>query len=265
MWVLLAGLASCVPNRKFVYLQNKTNALAGGLSTRDSARMESRDYSRKIYRIQINDILSISVRTLNENQMPFFNGAGQGNASVGSMGVGDIFYLNGYTVNDSGQVELPMMGKIKVVQLTLEEAKRQIENGLKQYFNNYFVVIKFGGIRFSVLGEINRPGKYLILQEQLNIFEALANAGDLTVLANRLEVQIVRQFPEGPQIYSVDLTDRTILYSPYYFVQPNDIIYVKPLKIRALGIGTTGFGTFQSILSLLSAVLFAATFIRTFR
>lgn len=241
--------------------------MANSRSNSDSTRSSTRDYSRSIYRIQINDILSISVRTLNENQMPFFNGnganlqGGQGSA----MGVGDIFYLNGYTVNDSGQVELPMMGKIKVVELTLEEAKQQIENGLEQYFNNYFVVVKFGGIRFSVLGEVNNPGKYLILQEQLNIFEALANSGDLTAIANRLEVQIVRQFPGGPQIYSVDLTDRNILYSPYYFVQPNDIIYVKPLKIRALGIGTTGFSTLQSILTVLSTVLFAATFLQTFK
>jgi polysaccharide export outer membrane protein len=148
-----------------------------------------------------------------------------------------------------------MIGKVKVAGLTLNETKRVIEDAAKQYFNNFFVSVKFGGIRFSVLGEVNNPGKFVILQEQLNIFEALANAGDLTTVANRREVEIVRQFPEGPKVYSIDLTDRNVLYSPYYFVQPNDVVYIKPLRVKALGTGVTGFGTFQSVITVLSALV----------
>lgn len=257
LFVFIVGFTACIPNKKLVYLQNKTQALADTTLPKD--------YTRTKYRIQINDILSIQLRTIDEQAVALFNNNSGGQVGqVGGLGGGDIFYLNGYTVDDSGQVELPMIGKLRVQGFTLNEAKVLIENKAKQYFNNFFVNIKFGGIRYSILGEVATPGKFVILQEQLNIFEAIANSGDLTVVANRSEVQIIRQFPEGPRIFSVDLTDRNILYSPFYFIKPNDIIYIKPLKVKSLGTGTTGVSTFQTVVSVLSAALliFSITRIR---
>jgi polysaccharide export outer membrane protein len=258
LWLLfIVGFTACIPNKKLVYLQNKTQALADTNVVKD--------YTRTKYRIQINDILSIQLRTIDQQAVALFNNnVGGQNMQVGALGGGDVFYLNGYTVDDSGRVELPMIGKLQLQGLTLAEAKGVIEGEAKQYFNNFYVDIKFGGIRYSILGEVVRPGKFVILQEQFNIFEAIANSGDLTIVANRNEVEIIRQFPEGPQVFSVDLTDRSILYSPFYFIKPNDIIYVKPLKVKSLGTGTTGVSTFQTVVSILSAALliFSITRIR---
>ncbi len=250
--LFLVLFASCISNKKLVYLQNKTLAID------DTTK---RDYARTKYKIQINDILSINVNTIDQQAVELFNKTGgtQQMMQQGGSAAGDVFYLTGTSVDDSGRVELPMIGKVQVAGSTLGEAKILIEEAAKQYFNNFYVEVKFGGIRYSVLGEVLRPGKFVILQQQLNIFEAIANSGDLTIVANRSEVQIIRQFPDGPQVYSVDLTDRNILYSPNYFIQPNDIIYVKPLKVKSLGTGTTGFGSFQSVIAILSAAILIYT------
>jgi polysaccharide biosynthesis/export protein len=254
---VILGFSSCISNKKLVYLQNKSQALA------DTS--QNQNYARTKYIIQVNDILSIQLRTIDQQAVELFNNnsAGQ-NRQGGVMGGGDIFYMTGYTVDDSGRVELPMIGKVSVQGLTLNEAKVVIEREAQQYFSNFFVIVRFGGIRYSILGEVGNPGKFVILQQQLNIFEAIANSGDLTMVANRKDVQIIRQSAQGPQIYTVDLTDRNILYSTNYFIQPNDIIYVKPLKVKSLGTGTTGVSTFQTVVSVLSAALlvFSLTRIR---
>jgi polysaccharide biosynthesis/export protein len=255
--LLILGFSSCISNKKLVYLQNKSQALT------DTS--QNQNYARTKYIIQVNDILSIQLRTIDQQAVELFNNNARGQSTQGSsLGGGDIFYMTGYTVDDSGRVELPMIGKIQVAGMTLNEAKVVIEKEAQQYFNNFFVIVRFGGIRYSILGEVGRPGKFVMLQQQLNIFEAIANSGDLSMVANRKDVQIIRQSAQGPQIYSVDLTDRNILYSSNYFIQPNDIIYVKPLKVKSLGTGTTGVSTFQAVVSVLSAALlvFSITRIR---
>lgn len=227
-------------------------ALNDTLNTTDYLRTEE-------YKIQINDILSVDIRSFDEKVIAIFKSAGSNAAQSGAQAGGDIFYITGYSVDKVGTIDLPVIGKLKVEGLTLPEAKVIIENEIIKFYNNVFVTVKLGGIRFSILGEVQRPGKFVILQNQLNIFEAIANAGDLTGVANRLQVQLIRQYPEGPKIYELDLTDRAILYSPYYFVQSNDIIYIKPLKVRSLGTGITGFGTFQNLVAVLSTVLLIIT------
>jgi polysaccharide export outer membrane protein len=94
-----------------------------------------------------------------------------------------------------------------------------------------------GGIRYSALGEFRRPGKFVVLQERMTIFEAIANAGDLNTIAKRDEVMLIRQYPDGTKIHRINLNDRQIIASPYYFIQPNDQLYVEPMKVREVGSG----------------------------
>jgi polysaccharide biosynthesis/export protein len=257
---LILCTVSCVSNKKLVYLQNKSQALADSVRGLDSTK----NFIRTDYNIQINDVLSVTIRGLDPAAVAIFNSVGvsgiQQNSGVSSGG--DIFYLNGYSVDNHGNIDLPVIGEIHVENLTLLEIKALVEKEASKYLKEPIVNVRLGGIRYSILGEVMKPGKNVILQRQLNIFEAIAHAGDLTTVANRSEVQIIRQFPEGPRVFEVDLTNRNILYSPYYFIQPNDIIYVKPLKVRSLGTGITGAGTFQSIVSVLSAVLLVITLTR---
>jgi polysaccharide export outer membrane protein len=127
------------------------------------------------------------------------------------------------------------LGKIQVVGLTLNETQNKIKGLAKLYLTEAFVRVGIGGIRFSIIGDVNRPGKYMVLQNRLTILEAISTAGDLSVSGNRRRVQLIRQYPEGSRIVHLDLTKRDFLSSPYFFLKPNDVIYVPPLRVRELG------------------------------
>jgi polysaccharide export outer membrane protein len=95
------------------------------------------------------------------------------------------------------------------------------------------------------------------LQSHVTIFEAIANAGDLTIIANREKALLIRQYPGGSKVHEIDLTNKQIMNSPYYFIQPNDQLYLEPLPVRQFGgnLGVTGFQTFNGVLSALSSIL----------
>lgn len=219
-------LNSCISNSSLVYLQNLQND-----SSLANDQLISYDISE--YQLQYNDIISIDIKTT----VPFINEAFQfqdGNVMrQGIQANSDVYYMTGYTVDKEGQVDLPILGKVNVSGATLDEAKTQLQSALREVVNeDIFVRVKLGGIRYSIFGEVNRPGKFTILQDRLTIFEALSNAGDFTTFAKRNEVVILRQYPNGTKIHRVDLLDRNIIQTPYYFIQTNDQIYAEPLKQR---------------------------------
>ena len=138
---------------------------------------------------------------------------------------------------------------------TLEEAKAIIDIEVQRYFKTYYLQVKLGGIRFATLGEFNRSGKQVILQNQATIYEAIAAAGDLGPLAKRDEIRLIRQYPEGTKIHTINLLDQSIIGSPYYFIQPNDVLYAEPLPQKAYGFGVTGAQTITTLVSALSSSL----------
>ena len=114
--------------------------------------------------------------------------------------------------------------------------------------------VKLTGIRYTVNGEVGSTGTKTLYQARVNIFEAIANAGDIEVTGNRKDVLIIRHYPQGQQIHHLNLLDVAVMQSPYYYIQPNDIIYVKPLKQKSWGTGTTGMQTVATIVTALSLV-----------
>jgi len=137
----------------------------------------------------------------------------------------------------------------------LEEAKAIINTEVQRYFKTYYLQVKLGGIRFATLGEFNRSGKQVILQNQATIYEAIAAAGDLGPLAKRDEIRLIRQYPEGTKIHTINLLDQSIIGSPYYFIQPNDVLYAEPLPQKSYGFGVTGAQTITTLVSALSSSL----------
>jgi polysaccharide export outer membrane protein len=209
-------------------------------------------YNKKEYKLQVNDILDVEIRSMNEEADKLFRSpslSGQA-MQAGVQGGGDLYYMTGFTVNDSGYVELPYIGKISVIDKTLEQAKAVIHEEVARLFKTFYLKVKLGGIRFSVLGEFNKSGKHVVLQNQVTIFEAIAISGGLTPLAKRDKIRIIRQYPDGTRIHTVDLLNQSIINSPYYFIQPNDVVYAEPLPQKAYGFGVTGA---QSITTLVSA------------
>ena len=245
--LILLGILtySCVSPEQLTYLQVDEESQADSLFY---------DLHRSKYAVQPNDILSITVRSFDSETSELFNTSSTSanlNAAAGDL----LFYLNGYTVDFEGNIDMPVIGGLNVAGLNVDEIKVLVEAELNNYFqdNTVFVNVQLAGVRYSVVGDVAKPGKYVIYQNQVNIFEALALAGDITLVGDRKKIQIVRQEEDGVIIIDLDLTNSRVLSDHYFFIQPNDIINVKPLKVKSLGIGTSGFQTIASVLAVLAS------------
>ena len=235
---------SCVPLESLVYLQPD-----GETST------EAFEYNKQEYRLQMNDILDVKISSLNPEVNALFNSSTMGTMQVAQATAqtgGDLFYITGYSIDKKGEIDIPFIGKVDVLGLTLNEAHSAVDAKVSELFTNYYVQGKLGGVRFSALGEFNRPGKHVVMQNQVTIFEAIALGGDLSLVANREEIRLVRQHPMGTQIHTINLLNESVVGSPYYFIQPNDVIYAEPLPQRSWGVGVTGAQTLNTIVSTLS-------------
>lgn len=247
-------MAGCVSNEKIIYLQNleDNKVIADG---------ELISYDIPDYRLQYNDIIDINVQTAEDMINNGFNnksagGTGQQNAQGG----GDVYYMTGYTVDKLGNVRIPIVGLVSVKDKTIEEARLEIEEKLKVYVtSDLYVTVKLGGIRYAALGEFRNPGKFVVLQDRMTIFEAIANAGDLSTIAKRDEILLIRQYPEGTRLHRINLIDRQVINSPFYFIQPNDQLYAEPMKVREVGAGENAAQSLSLIISAITAMALVLT------
>ncbi len=245
--IILATLVSgCVPINKMIYLQSE-----------EEIKDKVFEYQKEEYRLQESDIIDVQIRSMNEEANKLFSIQAQSAQAMqlGAQSGGDLYYMTGYTVNHKGTIELPYIGEVDVRGKTLKEVKAAIDTEVAKFFKNYYLQVKLGGIRFSTLGEFNRSGKHVILQNQATIYEAIALSGDLTSLAKRDEIKLIRQYPEGTKIHSINLLDQSVIGSPYYFIQPNDVLFAEPLPQKAYGFGVTGAQTITTLVNSLSSSL----------
>jgi polysaccharide export outer membrane protein len=237
-------LTSCIPHKDIVYLQNKNAAT-------DSLQIMVEQ--QKPYRIQINDILNVRIKVLDQDNATIFNPIGEGNLNASSS---ERAYFDGFTVDVHGNIRIPELGYVNVLGFTTEEVESLIKDQLleKQFKEtaNIFITVKLSGLRYTATGEVGNPGSQVLFQERVNIYEAIANVGEIPLTGNRKDVMIIRQYPQGQEIHHLDLTDVNVMNSPYYYIQPNDMIYVKPLKQKTWGIGVTGKESLTTILSALT-------------
>ncbi|MWB94474.1 sugar transporter [Flavobacterium sp. GA093] len=235
---------SCIPVKDLHYLQDKNSSAEQNNIT----AVES-----KPYRVQVNDILSVNIKAIDPKLVAIFNTT----EAVGNTGRSESsLYFDGFTVDDHGNIRMPILGDINVIGFTLEEVRLKIEKKLlEEYFKteaNIFVTVKLAGFRYTINGEVGSTGTKTLYQEHVNVMEAIANAGDITTVGNRKAVTIIRQSPTGVLMQDLDLTDVNVMKSPYYNLQPNDYIYVKPLRQKTWGTGQTGIQSIGTIITLLS-------------
>lgn len=244
--IVTTVLTSCIPHKDIVYLQNKTQAT-------DSLQVMVEQ--QKPYRIQINDILNVRIKVLDQENVTIFNPIGEGNLNASAS---ERAYFDGFTVDTHGNIRIPELGNINVLGFTTQELEELIKAKLlEEQFKetaNLFVTVKLSGLRYTAMGEVGSTGSQVLFQDRVNIYEAIANVGDIEVTGDRKDVLIIRQYPQGQQIHHVDLTDVNVMQSPYYYIQPNDMIYVKPLKQKSWGTGTTGRETLTAIVGVISLV-----------
>lgn len=236
---------SCITNKDLVYLQDK------GTTTEDTLQTQA---LVKPYRVQINDILSIDVKALDKELVEVFN------PTIDGMGTSvQSLYFNGFTVSLHGNIKFPVLGELNVLGYTIQEIEEEVKGELlRQYFKEtaqIFVTVKLAGLKYTTLGEISSKGTQVLYQDRVNILEAIANAGDIMTTGDRRDVLIVRQYPDGQKIHHIDLTDIAAMKSEFYFIQPNDLIMVKPLKRKAIGAGQTAIQNVTTIASILSVIV----------
>lgn len=241
-------LAGCVGRRNINYLEDP------GLSEGASKLFENRKFE---YRIQVNDVLSIRVLGLDDQTHRFFNVEAQ-NAMTGMSDA--ALYVNGFSVDRNGHVQFPTVGKIKVQGLTVGEAQELVQKKINEYFTNATVILKLVSFRVSVLGDVQRPGSYFIYNNQITILEALAMAGGPNEFADKSLVQVMRQTDRGVQAVYVDMSNSSVFSSEYYYLLPNDVVYVPTLRARA---GRLNLDMLTILLSALSTAAIVYTVIQS--
>ena len=246
--------SSCIPTQDLIYLQKKNNS---------SDEMSISAVESKPYRLQTNDVLSITIKAIDPKLVAIFSTTNQAETGKSETGL----YFDGFTVDDHGNIRVPVLGELNVIGFTLEEIRVRIEKQLlAEYFNkeaNIFVTVKLAGFRYTINGEIGSTGTKTLFQEHVNVMEAIANAGDITITGNRKAVTIMRKTPTGVLMHDIDLTDINVMNSPYFYLQPNDYIYIKPLKQKTWGTGKTGIESLGTIITLFS--LATTTFFLLFK
>lgn len=254
LWMMLL-LAGCSSYRNVPYLQNPqiVNNFGEELSLYDA-------------RIMPKDLLVITVNTTDPLVAAPFNLIVQSSIST-SVTATTQPALQQYLVDNNGEINFPVLGRLKVGGMTKREAENLIKERLKPYVVNEepIVTVRMVNYKIAVLGEVNRPGMFTISNEKVNILEALAMAGDMTIYGVRDDVKLIREREDGKrEIIKLNLTNAAIVTSPYYYLEQNDIIYVKPNKMKAKNadIGTTTSLWLTSVSILVSvASLFATIFI----
>lgn len=178
-------------------------------------------------KIRTNDIISVSVSSLNPDATVIFNTP---NIIAGPNGT----QFNGYLVNEAGLIEFPVLGLIGAAGFTKDQLKASIANALvsKKLLLDPIVTIRIQNFRVTVLGEVKSPGVIQVPSEKISLLEAIGLAGDLTIFAKRENVLIIREDSTSKIIKRLDLNSNEIFASPYYYLKSNDIVYIEPNKAR---------------------------------
>lgn len=239
--LILSLLSSCIGTKQMTYFQGEP------IDKSDIFKLNNEPYH-----LQVNDMLYIDIKAENPQIVSLFKAGGS------SSGGGGNLYFSGYTVDRHGNIRIPYIGEINVLGYTENEVREKIEGELGKFLKNpetVFVTVKLGGINFIVTGEVGSPGTINLAQNQVSIIDALANAGEITSYGNRKNVIIIRNTLDGIKKFNLDMTDISVFHSENFYIQPNDIIYVAPLKQKSWGTGTTGIQTFSTVVTVLSFIV----------
>ena len=236
-------VASCASKKDVYYFQDIDRTAA--------------ENSFKFLNIQPGDILDIQIKALNPESVLVF----QRQATLGRQQQQvQNRAIDGYLVGEDGSINLPIVGAIDTTNQSTQALAQIIQEALKPYINNPTVNIRLLNFRISVLGEVNNPGTFTVLEERLSLPQALGLAGDLTINGDRNHLLLIRNEAGKKTNQVIDLTKTDFLQSPFYFLKQNDIIYVRPNSARVKSSGLVGnAGTLVSILSLAVSLFIVIT------
>lgn len=242
--IITASMFSCVSQKKVKLLQERTNKEY----TSQFANAKSTSY-----RIQTGDQIYIRVYSTDPKTSKFFQ------SDFPYLMNSKYQYLNTYVVDEFGYIAVSFIEKLYVKGLSILEVQKAVQTQLDAYFKDASVFVKLVNFQVGILGEVKTPGNFTIEQDQITIFQAIGLAGGITDYGNYKKVKLIRQVQSGSEVYLLDITDNKILESPYYYLLPNDVVYIEPRKTKSWALSQFPYQTVLSFITV--AILGAALFL----
>jgi len=249
--ILAAALllaSACTSQKKLAYLNNLPE-----LNGEETFTMSIPDY-----KIQPRDILYITAKAMApDGSIKDFLSSGNSNMMSFAQGDASGAFI-GYNVNPDGYITLVPIGQVKVSGLTLEETRKTLQELTNKVFKNSTVECKLLSFKFTVIGEVRAPGAYINYNNYLTVIEAIGRAGGVGDFGNRDRVLVVRPFDKGTKTFRLNLQDKNILTSEAYFLLPNDVVIIEPMKqkIFNMNLPTISFFISTTLLTITTTLLF---------
>ncbi len=237
--LILSVIATASCNRRIRYIYNKDH---------EADSIYTYAVKSQPYTLKPKDILHIKIITTDTEINKLFEIDAQ-NSNYQQSRNNQAFYLSGFTVNDTGFVQIPVLGSIKAEGKTVSEFRKEVISQTNRYLKDAIVKVKFVSFKVSFLGEIKKKGTLYIYQDNIDILEAIARAGGVTDYANMKDVVVVRQEEQKRLVYKLDLTQRELLLSEKFYLYPNDIVILRPVKAKIAQLNFKDYFFFFSALS----------------
>lgn len=246
--------SSCVNTKRLKYFQDLSEANV-------ATPINIADYTEPV--IQPDDILAINVNTIDPQATYAINSRNGGFSNVGvNPQSGTITPVTGYLVDKAGFVDVPVMGRIKLAGLTTLSARDIVRARANDFFKNPIVDVRFSNFKITVIGEVNKPASYIIPNEQVSLLDAIGYAGDLTVYGKRNNILLIRRDAGGKNItIKLDLTKKSTLNSPYFYLKQNDVVYVEPDKTKVLNNDNNAFKYITAGATVFTAIILAIRYL----
>lgn len=246
LFVFTVLLSSCgVSYKQVPYFQNLN----------DSINVQEQISNLNVLKIQKDDILAITVSSLNPEASAIFN-MGNTSSIPGGSTVGNVNpanTANGFMVDRNGDIQLPLVGSIQVAGLSTNIARELIQNKLTTYLKEPVVSLRLINFKVSILGDVARPGVFPVQNERITVAEALSMAGDLNITAKRTNVLLVRETDGKREFVRLDMQKKELFDSPYYYLQNNDVLYIQPGNAKYASVDSS-YRNVSIILSALSVI-----------
>jgi polysaccharide export outer membrane protein len=248
--VLVITQFSCVKYSQLLYFRDQP----------EFTKLEDHPINNQVrIKIQPDDVLHITVKALDQEAAEPFNLFGAGQQAMGQLALNNPS-LAGYLVDPNGNIDLPVLGRISIAGLTIEEAKDLLAQKLEPYLKDPAIIIRFINFRYTVLGEVGASKTINVPGERITILEAIGQAGDLTPYSNREKIMVIREQNGKREFGYVNIHSPEIFQSPYFYLQQNDIVYVEPTP----AVTATVRDPISEVLPLVSGILSIAALLIAF-
>lgn len=251
--VIIGVFSSCTSQKSVTYFNN--------LSANDTSAINKIFHSAPVAVICRGDMLGITVSALEPEAALPFNLYYGSYMSSGNTQVYKRQTMHGYLVDNEGNITMPILGKVNLLNKNREQAVVAIQEKLKPYLKDATVTLYFQNFRVNILGEVSHPGQYFVDNERVSVLDALALAGDMTIYAKRNNLLLIRENNGKLEFARINMNDDELFRSPYYYLQQNDIIYIESNNSKMVGSQNIGLylmsvGTVAALASAVTAIVF---------